>query len=626
MKLFGFLQGNELDKPLGGRYRLIDQLGEGGFGQTFLAEDLHLPGNPRCVVKRLKLQVNDSKSLEVAVRLFNTEAQVLYQLGTHDQIPRLLAHFEAGQNFYLVQELVHGQPLTTELVQGVSWTEPQVIRLLREILEVLVFVHSQNVIHRDIKPANLMRRSDGRIVMIDFGAVKQVSTQLMHSESGPTHTIAIGTQGYMPNEQLAGNPRFSSDVYAVGMIGIQALTGRPPRHLGQDPQTSEILWHDQAPQVSSELAQILDRMVCYDFRSRYPTAAEALNALQQLGAETGSASGTATSAAESAGGTLSFTESLGETLEAPPHPSLSSLSQQPTLTVNSPGVSSGKAAIAPKVATLPGSGVSNPGTTALAELHSQTLQLAHSTLTTLRSQPRKTLATAASIAAVAGLVVWLQPDRSAQTATSIAPAKPPTVSPSPAATPDRAAQFSALLSRATQQREARQYKRSLNFYQQAVRLDAKSPEAHWGKCYNLNFLNQPGAAIAACDAALKLRPDYPEALWSKGYALEQQQKYTQALPLYERAIALKSNFAEAWNNKGTTLLLLNRPDEALVALDKAINLKPKLAEAWNNRGAALWSLRRFDDATASIDRAIALQPDYKAALSLRQQIRERLGR
>jgi serine/threonine protein kinase len=137
---------------------LVGQLGEGGFGQTFLAEDLHLPGHPRCVVKQLKPQFSNLRGLETAKRLFDTEAAVLYQLGDHDQIPRLLAHFEHEQEFFLAQELIVGQPLSEELVSGQPWDEEKVVALLQDVLNVLSFVHQRGVIHRDIKPQNLIRR------------------------------------------------------------------------------------------------------------------------------------------------------------------------------------------------------------------------------------------------------------------------------------------------------------------------------------------------------------------------------------------------------------------------------------------------------------------------------------
>jgi serine/threonine protein kinase len=255
LKFLHLFQPTNPDKPLGGRYKIISQLGAGGFGQTFLAQDLHLPGHPQCVVKQLKPQATDANSLETARRLFDIEAQVLYKLGNHDQIPRLLAHFEDNQEFYLAQELIEGELLTQELAGGHPWPEVRVVALLQDILQVLTFVHQEQVIHRDIKPSNLIRRQqDGKIILIDFGAVKQASTQVVNRKNGQTKTISIGTQGYTPKEQLGGNPRFSSDIYAVGIVGIQALTGIHPRRLSEDSETGEISWRTHAKQVSPELA------------------------------------------------------------------------------------------------------------------------------------------------------------------------------------------------------------------------------------------------------------------------------------------------------------------------------------------------------------------------------------
>ena len=275
---------------VGGRYRIVRQLGVGGFSQTFLAEDTQLPGHPLCVVKQLQPQVSNLERWSIAKRLFDTEAQVLYQLGHHDQIPRLFAHFEDQQEFYLVQELVEGESLQELFSPEQPWTEPRVIVLLKDILQILVFIHEQNVIHRDMKPSNIIcRQQDGRAMLIDFGAVKQMNAPLLDAADGQMMTISIGTQGYVPTEQLSGSPRFNSDIYAVGIIGIQILTGIRPHLLEREAQTNEILWRDRptdplgiSVQVSSELAAILDRMVCYHFRDRYQRATEPLQALEEL--------------------------------------------------------------------------------------------------------------------------------------------------------------------------------------------------------------------------------------------------------------------------------------------------------------------------------------------------------
>jgi WD40 repeat protein/tRNA A-37 threonylcarbamoyl transferase component Bud32 len=275
-----------LGKTLRGCYQIVKHLGGGGFGQTYLAENRQLPDNPLCVVKQLKPKSNNPETLQTARLLFEREAEVLYKLGHHNQIPRLMADFEEDEQFYLVQEFIEGSELKQELPVGKPLSESQVITLCWDLLKILEFVHEQGVIHRDIKPSNLIRREqDGKIVLIDFGAVKQVSTQIVHPEAQTTLTVAIGSPGYMPNEQLCGKPRFCSDIYAVGMLGIQALTGIPACHLPEDPRTSEIIWRDRLPgeaQYAVPLLDVLDKMVRYDYRQRYQSATEAMQALASL--------------------------------------------------------------------------------------------------------------------------------------------------------------------------------------------------------------------------------------------------------------------------------------------------------------------------------------------------------
>ena len=271
-----------LGRTLRNRYQIIKFLGKGGFGHTYLAKDLHLPGHPQCVVKHLKPQNADPDLLLIAKRLFETEAQTLYKLGSlHDQIPKLSAHFEENGEFYLVQDFIAGHDLTKELIPGKKLSESYTITLLHNILEILAIVHRQKVIHRDLKPDNLMRRQDGKIVLIDFGAVKEISTIVVNAQKQTSLTIAIGTPGYMPSEQAKGKPRFASDIHAVGMMGIQALTGEHPFNLREDTQTGEVIWRNQA-QVSNNLANVLDKMVRDNFSQRYQNADEALQAILSL--------------------------------------------------------------------------------------------------------------------------------------------------------------------------------------------------------------------------------------------------------------------------------------------------------------------------------------------------------
>lgn len=271
-----------LGELLAARYRVINVLRSGGFGQTYIAEDTQRPGHPRCVLKHLTFNSNDSTILQQVRRLFQAEAETLERLGRHDQIPRLLAYFEINREFYLVQEFIDGQPLSDELADGRRFSEAEVMALLRDVLGVLEFVHAQQVIHRDIKPDNLIRRrQDGKLVLIDFGAVKAIGNTIAESTGETTLSVPIYTSGYGASEQCMGSPRYSSDLYSLGIVAVQALTGLRPAQLPQDFHTGEIIWRDQA-QVHDRLAAVLDKLISFHFTYRYQTATEVLQALDGL--------------------------------------------------------------------------------------------------------------------------------------------------------------------------------------------------------------------------------------------------------------------------------------------------------------------------------------------------------
>jgi eukaryotic-like serine/threonine-protein kinase len=275
------MQGQLLD----GRYEIEQILGAGGFGQTFIAKDRKM-FDAICVVKLLKPAANDAQTLELARRMFAAEARLLHDLGNHDRIPRLFASFEAEQNFYLVQEYVEGHPLSEELIPNVQLSEADVIQLVDDILEPLAFVHQHKIIHRDIKPPNLMRRnSDGKIVLIDFGSVKQIESQVVEPDGQTKMTVAIGTYGYMPTEQGAGTPELSSDLYAVGMIAIQALTGVMPYKLSLNSER-EVDWQTNVS-TTPEFAAFINKMIRYDCRQRYQSAPEALEVLKHFASPNG---------------------------------------------------------------------------------------------------------------------------------------------------------------------------------------------------------------------------------------------------------------------------------------------------------------------------------------------------
>lgn len=624
------------DKPLGGRYKIISQLGVGGFGRTFLAEDLHLPGHPRCVIKHLKPQSKNDDTLQMARRCFDVEAQVLYHLGSHDQIPRLLAHFEENQEFYLAQEFVEGEPFSRELADGKLWSQGRTVLIIKDILQVLAFVHQEQVIHRDLKPSNLIRRRhDRRMVLIDFGAVKQVSTPNLDPDTGLTNlTISIGTQGYMPNEQFAGKPRFCSDVYAVGVLAIQMLTGIHPRNLGDDSH-GELAWRDHATDVSPELMAVLDQMVRYDFRDRYVDAATALTALETLPAfiidvqdhepipetirvgnagegstgrpVTGVTNGTATNLS----GQLAksnFEYSHGNGVNADDEPASTAIWVPTESLLHSLQGSTGM-------------------TQAVGRPLSSTPVASEPTLSDLSRRLTQPWAIAGILAA--GLLFTLaqtllpqlsEPSTMRQPTSTNATGQPLT---KPTQAPSEPEQQAILLAQeAARLLQEKRYDQALGLYDQAIAVKSNFAEAYAGRCEALNRLERPEDALVSCNDALAYKPNYPEALWSQGNVQLLQNRPYDALALYEQVTERKPDFAPGWVKRGVALQQLGRSAEALVALDKGISLERESFEAWLTKGEALLNLQRYDAALAALNKALQLQPDDDKALSLRQQAKQ----
>ena len=265
---------------LNNRYRPVKKIGKGGFGATFLSIDLSLPGNPICVIKQLRPSTNDPDAFQMALDLFKREAKTLGKLD-HPQIPRLLDYFEQGKHFYLVQSWVKGKNLQKIVKEKGVFNEIQIQTFVAEILPLLKYIHSVRVIHRDIKPANIIsREQDGKLVLIDFGAVKdQVNTELAKKYSKTALTeFAVGTMGYAPPEQLAMRPIYASDLYAVGATCLYLMTGKSPREFPCDELNGELLWRKQI-KISTSLEKILSKMLEVDIRYRYKSAEEVIRDL-----------------------------------------------------------------------------------------------------------------------------------------------------------------------------------------------------------------------------------------------------------------------------------------------------------------------------------------------------------
>ena len=263
------------------RYRILSVLGQGGFGRTYLAEDQGR-FNERCALKELIPAQGSAYALDKSKELFQREAQILYQI-QHPQIPQFRATFEEDQRLFLVQDYVEGQTYRTLLeqrqVQGMAFSEAEVLQLMQQLLPVLAHIHSKGIIHRDIAPDNIMlRQQDGKPVLIDFGVVKELATRFQ----SPTLTVqntTVGKPGFAPSEQMqSGRAYPSSDLYSLAVTVVVLLTGREPQTLLDD---TTLTWYWQRwVTVSPGFAQVLNKMLSYRPGDRFQSVAEVVQALQ----------------------------------------------------------------------------------------------------------------------------------------------------------------------------------------------------------------------------------------------------------------------------------------------------------------------------------------------------------
>jgi serine/threonine protein kinase len=270
--------GKNLEGLLAGRYQIFKVLGRGGFGVTYLARNVYLPGQPLCVIKHLTPKFNNPALLTIAKWRFYVEARTLSQLGSHSQIPLLIDYFRKDGEMYLVQEYIPGETIFQLVREGQCYDELAVKNFLLEMLKLLSHVHSHRLGHRDVKPQNIIHcQTDNRLVLIDFGAVSdregyQLSNNRLFSR-------AIGTPGYAPPEQVSEQPVYASDLYALGMTCIFMLTGQEPLTWKVDLQTCEVIWREKV-QVSDYFAEILNRMIRISLADRYQSTIQVLHALE----------------------------------------------------------------------------------------------------------------------------------------------------------------------------------------------------------------------------------------------------------------------------------------------------------------------------------------------------------
>ena len=259
------------------RYRIIELLSGSPGGRSYLGEDTDKSSMNQYVVKQFLPPSQDTTLLKISHNVLETETKPLDNLAQEDdRIGNLITFFEKNKNFYLVRKYIQGNPLNKEIVAGKRLSSSEVISILSEVLEILVFIHSRGIIHRNLKPANIIRReSDGKLVLTDFGTPQEAVSNI------------VGSSEYMPIEQIHSNPQFNSDIYTLGIIAIEALTGLPASQITaqksqKNTDAQKITWYPRGHQVNPKLAKIIDKMVHLNYQNRYQSAKEVLNDLKVI--------------------------------------------------------------------------------------------------------------------------------------------------------------------------------------------------------------------------------------------------------------------------------------------------------------------------------------------------------
>ncbi|MBE9119003.1 tetratricopeptide repeat protein [Lusitaniella coriacea LEGE 07157] len=568
-----------MNQLLGDRYRVVKMLSSDIFGETYVAEDVQLPDRPKCAIKQLKLPSTNPKSLKLLRGVLRKKAESLKSLPVNPQIPHIIEYFEQGDSFYLVEELVKGRPFSEELIPGNPLSEDRTVSLLKEVLDILAIIHNAGLIHRGIKPANILRRhSDGCLVLLGFGLFKEVSDRAMRSQGQSPRETFNGTGLYIPPEQYSEQAQFNSDIYALGAIGIQALTGYTATELStllsmQGHQAENGGW-ERGCSVSPACAKILNKMVCSNTQQRYQLVREVLEDLQRL--------------------------ERGKPLAVPSN----------------------------KIVPIPRS----PASGLVQQKRKRTKPKTEAKAVRSLSWKHWGLV---GLAVVGGLgVLWYGklPQRglsqyffkqgtSQEEGGNVKQALK---------SYQRALQFHGNDARSyyriglLQQEEGNGVE-ALESLTRAVQLGSRSPQVYYQRG-NLRFnLGDRAGAIADYNEALDKQPNYAEVYVNRGSVYGDLGDDRRAIADYTKALEINENLPAAYLNRCLSRSNVGDHPGAIADCTRAIDLRPTHTFAYENRGLARLRLEDYQGAIADFNTAIQLDPQDPNPYYNRGLVRQSLG-
>ncbi|MBD2559319.1 MULTISPECIES: serine/threonine-protein kinase [Nostoc] len=543
-----------------GRYRILKALNDGEKAKTYLVEDANLPDS-QFIVKQLHTPSSNPQSLTSLRRLFASKAATLEKLGQeHDQIQKLIAYFEENEDFYIVQEFIPGNPLADEIIQGQPLREDQVINLLSEILKVLVLVHSLGVIHRNIKPTNIIRReSDKKLVLVDFSNFNEAITN------------TVDNLEYMPIEQVNGNLKYNSDIYALGMVAIAALLGLPANEISnlrnqKNRLTGEIVWRNKNTKFNRKLVKIINRMVRFDYRKRYQYATEVLDDLKKL----------------------TNVKDQKKQHDKKLLLVLTGIAGCITLGVGAWQLRSLKP-VSDAQQTLYQEGVNKyeaGNYEGAVEDFNQAIEL----------EPQNALAYNRRGDAYYRLGDYEQAQADSSQAILLNPQDANAYF-------DRGFAFS----------ELGKYKEAIADYTQAIKLNSENAYAYYGRGLARAQVKDNKGAMGDFSKAIALKPQYTEAYLQRGILRRRLRLRQGAIQDFDTVIKINPSDAKAYYQRGLTQSINKQKYAALKDYTDAININPKYIEAYLNRGDVYSDLGNKVEATEDYNTILQIDPKFIAA-------------
>ncbi|QFS42579.1 serine/threonine-protein kinase [Nostoc sphaeroides] len=543
---------------LNGHYRILKVLNDGEKGKTYLVEDVNLTEG-QFIVKQLRSSSNNPRTLTILHSLFASKTATLEKLAQeHEQIPKLIAYFEENEKFYIVEEFIAGIPLTDEIIQGKPLREDQVISLLSDILEILVIVHSYGVIHRNIKPANIIRReSDNKLVLVNFGTVNEAITN------------TVDNLEYMPIEQVNGNLKYNSDIYALGIVAIAALLGLSGNEISnlrtqKNRLTGEIVWRNKNLKVNRKLAIIINRMVRFNYRKRYQYATEVLDDLKKI-ANVEQNQHQKKLLLVLAGVTGCITLGVGAwqlKLLKPLTNAQQTLYQEG---VNKYDAGNYEGAV---------------------EDFNQAIEL----------DPKNALAYNKRGDAYYRLGDYEQAQADSSQAILLNPQD-----------------ANAYFDRGFALSELGKYKEAIADYTQAIKLNSQDAYAYYGRGLARTKLKDNKGAIGDFNKAIALKPQYTEAYLQRGIIHRRLRQRLEAIQDFDTVIKINPSDAKAYYQRGLTQSINKQKYAALKDYTDAININPKYIEAYLNRGDVYSDLGNKVEATEDYNAILQIDPKFSPA-------------